>query len=53
LVLHDMLGLTVGKSPMFSKNFLEETASIQDAIAAYVNEVKAGNFPAPCHEIAL
>jgi len=53
LVLHDMLGLTVGKSPMFSKNFLENTGSIQKAITAYVHEVKAGDFPASKHEISL
>jgi 3-methyl-2-oxobutanoate hydroxymethyltransferase len=53
LVLHDMLGLTVGKTPMFSKNFLEEDGSVQEALAAYVNAVKGGNFPEKCHEILL
>ncbi len=53
LVLHDILGLTVGKSPMFAKNFLEDTDSIQKAITAYVHEVKAGYFPASNHEISL
>ncbi len=53
LVLHDMLGLTVGKTPMFSKNFLEGSTSIQSAITAYVHEVKAGYFPAKKHEITL
>ncbi len=53
LVLHDILGLTVGKTPMFSKNFLEGADSIQKAITAYVHEVKAGYFPASKHEITL
>ncbi len=53
LVLHDMLGLTVGKAPMFSKNFLEESSSVQEALAAYVNAVKGGKFPEKHHEIIL
>ncbi len=53
LVLHDMLGLTVGKAPMFSKNFLEESRSVQEALAAYVNAVKGVSFPEKCHEILL
>lgn len=53
LVLHDMLGLTVGKAPMFSKNFLEEGRSVQEALAAYVNAVKGAYFPEKCHEILL
>jgi len=53
LVLHDMLGLTVGKAPMFAKNFLERNCSVQEALMAYVNAVKAGEFPEKCHEILL
>ena len=56
LVLHDLLGLTVGKIPLFSKNYLEGLdgeVSIQRALAAYVAEVKSGDFPASCHEIRL
>ncbi|GKT11078.1 MAG: 3-methyl-2-oxobutanoate hydroxymethyltransferase [Thiomicrorhabdus sp.] len=51
LVLHDMLGVTVGKTPRFSKNFLAESGSIQSALQAYVSEVKAATFPAQCHEV--
>jgi 3-methyl-2-oxobutanoate hydroxymethyltransferase len=35
--------------PRFSKNFLEEQASIQDAITAYGIAVRDGTFPAPEH----
>ncbi|VAW48488.1 3-methyl-2-oxobutanoate hydroxymethyltransferase [hydrothermal vent metagenome] len=53
LVLHDILGLTVGKTPMFSKNYLNNSASIQAALQAFVSEVKSGKFPASHHEITL
>lgn len=45
LVLHDMLGITPGKRPRFSRNFLEGNASILDAVSAYVAAVKDGSFP--------
>jgi len=49
LVLHDMLGLT-DPSPKFSKNFLEQAASIKGAIQAYVDAVKEKKFPAKEHQ---
>ncbi|MEA3406190.1 MAG: 3-methyl-2-oxobutanoate hydroxymethyltransferase [Pseudomonadota bacterium] len=52
LVYHDLLGLTVGKAPKFSKNFLAENDSVQSAIVAYVEAVKSQQFPQPCHEMA-
>jgi 3-methyl-2-oxobutanoate hydroxymethyltransferase len=45
LVLYDMLGISLGKRPRFSKNFMQETNSIEDAIAAYHHAVKNGLFP--------
>lgn len=45
LVLHDALGVYAGKSPKFSKNFMQGQESIQAAIAAYVKEVKDASFP--------
>ena len=53
LVLHDMLGVTVGKPPKFSKNYLLESGSIQLALSAYVQDVKTGQFPEACHEVGL
>ncbi|MBF6058720.1 MULTISPECIES: 3-methyl-2-oxobutanoate hydroxymethyltransferase [Thiomicrorhabdus] len=52
LVLHDILGITLGKPPSFSKNYLQESASIQEALSSYVQDVKSGAFPADCHLIA-
>ena len=45
LVLHDMLGITRGKLPRFVKNFMQGYAGIDEAISAYVAEVKTQNFP--------
>ncbi len=52
LVSYDLLGLTAGKRPRFSKDFLRETAAgqgIQEAIAAFVEAVKQGRFPTEEH----
>lgn len=45
LVLHDMLNVTAGKLPRFVRNFMEGSASVHDAIAMYVRDVKSGAFP--------
>jgi 3-methyl-2-oxobutanoate hydroxymethyltransferase len=49
LVLHDMLDLTIGKKPRFVRNFMAGAASVGAAIAAYVQAVKDGSFPAAEH----
>lgn len=49
LVLHDMLDVFPGRKPRFVKNFMAGQSSIQGAISAYVEAVKAGSFPAPEH----
>jgi 3-methyl-2-oxobutanoate hydroxymethyltransferase len=49
LVLYDMIGLTPGKIPSFSKNFLAETGNLTAAIEAYIAAVKNGTFPGPEH----
>jgi len=46
LVLYDLLGITPGKRPSFSKNFLAGAESIEAAIAEYARQVKSGEFPA-------
>ena len=45
LVLHDMLGLNLGKMPRFVRNFMQESDSVRGAMAAYVAAVKNGTFP--------
>jgi 3-methyl-2-oxobutanoate hydroxymethyltransferase len=49
LVLHDMLGTTVGKAPKFVRNFVEGGRDIPQALRAYVEAVKTRAFPAPEH----
>lgn len=49
LVLQDMLGITPGKRPKFSRDFMAGQSSIQDAVKAYAQAVKDGSFPAPEH----
>jgi len=49
LVLQDVLNVTAGKKPKFSKNFMQDQSSIQDAIGRYVSEVKSGSFPDETH----
>jgi 3-methyl-2-oxobutanoate hydroxymethyltransferase len=45
LVLHDMLGMNLGKMPKFVHNFMNEAHSVQGAMQAYVLAVKEGRFP--------
>ena len=49
LVLHDILGVTPGKPPRFSKDFMVGAESIAAAVAQYVAEVRAGSFPDKAH----
>jgi 3-methyl-2-oxobutanoate hydroxymethyltransferase len=45
LVLHDMLGMNLGKMPKFVRNFMEDAHSVRGAMEAYVRAVKDGSFP--------
>ena len=45
LVMHDMLGVNLGKNPKFVHNFMQGHSSVRDAMAAYVAAVKNGSFP--------
>jgi len=49
LVLYDMLGITPGKRPSFSHDFLLGAGSVRGAIEAYAEQVKAGSFPGVQH----
>lgn len=48
LVINDLLGITT-KAPKFSKNFLENTNSIQKALQNYAIAVKECKFPEEKH----
>ena len=45
LVMHDMLGINLGKNPRFVRNFMEGAGSVREAMVAYVRAVKDGSFP--------
>jgi len=49
LVLQDMLGIYPKPSPKFSRNFMQGSNSIAQAIENYVADVKSGRFPAAEH----
>jgi 3-methyl-2-oxobutanoate hydroxymethyltransferase len=49
LVLYDMLGITPGRRPRFSKDFLSGHDSVAAAIKAYAHAVRAGEFPSSAH----
>ena len=45
LVLHDMLGMNLGKMAKFVRNFMQDAGSVRGAMEAYVQAVKAQTFP--------
>lgn len=45
LVLHDMLGINLGKMPKFVRNFMTGAPGVKEAMQAYVAAVKSGSFP--------
>ena len=45
LVMHDMLGVGLGKLPKFVRNFMADAPGIAEAMQAYVRAVKDGSFP--------
>jgi len=49
LVINDMLGLTQGHVPKFVKKFANLHPLMLEGIKAYIDEVKAGTFPAEEH----
>lgn len=49
LVLYDILDLTPGRKPRFTRNFMAGAASPLAALEAYVRAVKDRSYPAPEH----
>jgi 3-methyl-2-oxobutanoate hydroxymethyltransferase len=45
LVMHDMLGINLGKNPKFVRNFMDDASSVRGAMQTYVRAVKDGSFP--------
>ena len=49
LVLYDVLGITLGKTPRFVQNFQQGNDSPLAAVQAYVKAVRDRSYPAPEH----
>ncbi len=49
LVLYDILGISMGRIPRFSDDFLKPAASIEGAVKAYAKAVRDGSFPGKEH----
>lgn len=49
LVIYDLLGISPGKPPRFTRNFMAGSSSIAAALMAYVEAVKNRSFPAEQH----
>jgi 3-methyl-2-oxobutanoate hydroxymethyltransferase len=49
LVLYDVLDITSGRKPKFSKNFLAGRDSALEAVKAYTEAVRARSYPGPEH----
>jgi len=49
LVLYDILDITAGRKPKFSKNFMAGSASPLEAVKAYAQAVKSGTYPGAEH----
>ncbi len=45
LVLYDLIGISAGHIPRFSKNFLQNKGSIAEAVLSYIEAVKKQRFP--------
>jgi 3-methyl-2-oxobutanoate hydroxymethyltransferase len=46
LVLHDMIGLSAGHAPKFTRGYANVSETISNAVAAYAQDVRDGSFPA-------
>ncbi len=45
LVMHEMLGLNLGRMAKFVRNFMRDAQDVRAAFSAYVSAVKNGSFP--------
>lgn len=49
LIMHDVLGLTLGRRPTFAKSYADLAESAGKAFADYAQEVRKGSYPAGEH----
>ena len=53
LVYQDMLAMYSDFTPKFVKKYADIGKAMQEGIAAYIDEVRKGAFPAPEHEFKI
>ncbi|WP_149454032.1 3-methyl-2-oxobutanoate hydroxymethyltransferase [Pasteuria penetrans] len=53
LVLHDLLGMTMGCVPSFVRTYAHIGQAMEEGIRLYVEDVKAGRFPAAKHTFPI
>lgn len=49
LVMHDMFGISANYMPKFSKNYLQHSNDMREAVSQYIQEVQDGSFPSDEH----
>jgi len=53
LVFHDLLGIYAGHAAKFVKQYAQIRNAMIDGVAAYTDEVRAGQYPQPEHEYTM
>jgi 3-methyl-2-oxobutanoate hydroxymethyltransferase len=53
LVLHDLLGLTTGKTAKFVKKYADLGGAVKEAVTQFMHEVEEGAFPGPEHSYGV
>jgi 3-methyl-2-oxobutanoate hydroxymethyltransferase len=53
LVTHDLLGMFEKFVPRFVKTYVHLAPLIKEAVASYIEEVRAGKFPAAAHSFTM
>jgi 3-methyl-2-oxobutanoate hydroxymethyltransferase len=53
LVYHDIVGLSMRKTPKMAKQYVDLSDIIKKAMQSYVSEIKSGDFPQPEHEFTM
>lgn len=49
LVMHDMFGISANYMPKFSKNYLQQSHHMREAVSQFIQEVQDGTFPSDEH----
>lgn len=53
LVLHDLIGFTFGRQPRFVRQYANVSEVITNAITAWMDDVKTGNYPSETESYGL